>query len=65
MSIYSMEAHRALKQSVSDVLYRFTEGHLEETEAARLITDISYQHWFRRFTMQKRAPKRGTHFQHR
>jgi hypothetical protein len=60
-----MEAHRELKGAVSEVLYRFAEGHIEETDASRMIADISYQHWFQRFRTQKRASKRETRFQHR
>jgi hypothetical protein len=54
MSIYSIEAYRELRGAVSEALYRFAEGRIEEHEAARLITDISYQHWQRGRRTQKR-----------
>jgi len=65
MSIYSIEAYRALRSAVSEALYRFAEGRIEEGDAAKLITDISYQHWQRGTRTQKRLPQGKRRKQHR
>ena len=53
-----MEAYQALRSAVSEVLYRFAEGRIEEAEAARMIADYSLTHWQRGRRTQKRLPQR-------